>query len=189
MQATNGNRDRNIKAVIFDMDNTLFDFVEAKLRAIKAVVECVGFNDEDELLQYFIKDPIDIENLDCIARYLKDRNIFDEDKYVECVENYEDIKLGNLKTYEGTRETLEKLKNTELINKVGGRFKLTALIQRRLSELMQGGRPLIENAEGMTQLEIVVQEIVQDKIEIDTEPADSDELTVTLLGQLCQAVN
>ena len=62
---------------------------------------------------------------------------------------------------------IEDLKNTELIHKVGGKFKLTALIQKRLTELLQGSRPLIENTEGKTQLEIAIQEILQDKIAID----------------------
>ncbi|UCF43181.1 MAG: DNA-directed RNA polymerase subunit omega [Planctomycetota bacterium] len=64
---------------------------------------------------------------------------------------------------------IEELKSTEIINKVGGKFKLTALIQKRLDELMQGGRPLIEDAEGKTHLEIVIQEILQDKIAVDQE--------------------
>jgi DNA-directed RNA polymerase subunit omega len=63
----------------------------------------------------------------------------------------------------------DKLKSIELANKVGGKFKLTALIQKRLGELMQGSRPLIEDAEGKTMLEIVVQEILQDKITVDYE--------------------
>ena len=62
---------------------------------------------------------------------------------------------------------LNELKNEKLIQKIGGRFKLTALIQKRLAELMQGSRPLIENTEGKTQLEIVIQEIVEDKIAPD----------------------
>ena len=62
---------------------------------------------------------------------------------------------------------IDELKSEEIVNKVGGRFKLTALVQRRLSELLQGSRPLIEDAEGKTMLEIVVQEILQDKIAID----------------------
>ncbi len=62
---------------------------------------------------------------------------------------------------------IEELKSTDLINKVGGRFKLTALIQKRLDELVQGSRPLIEDSSGKTMLEIVVQEILQDKIAID----------------------
>ena len=69
---------------------------------------------------------------------------------------------------------IEELKNTDIINKVGGKYKLTALIQKRLSELLQGSRPLIEDTKGKTQLEIVVEEIVQDKIAIDSEVSDKN---------------
>ena len=62
---------------------------------------------------------------------------------------------------------LEELKSEKIVKKVGGRFKLAALIQKRMLELLQGSRPLIENTEGMTVMEIVVQEILQDKIAID----------------------
>ena len=61
---------------------------------------------------------------------------------------------------------IEALKSDEIVNKVGGRFKLTALIQKRMVELMDGARPLVERG-NMTDLEIVVQEILQDKIAID----------------------
>ena len=62
---------------------------------------------------------------------------------------------------------IEELKSADLANKVGGRFKLSALIQKRMLELMQGARPLIEDAEGRTTMEIVVQEILHDKINIE----------------------
>lgn len=62
---------------------------------------------------------------------------------------------------------IDELKSEELINKVGGRFKLTALVQKRLGELMQGSRPLIKDIENKTTLEIVIQEILQDKITMD----------------------
>ena len=62
---------------------------------------------------------------------------------------------------------LEELKSEQIVKKVGGRFKLAALIQKRMLELLQGSRPLIENTEGKTMMEIVVQEILQDKIAID----------------------
>lgn len=61
---------------------------------------------------------------------------------------------------------IEALKSDEIVNKVGGRFKLTALIQKRMLELMNGARPLVER-DNMTDLEIVVQEILQDKIAVD----------------------
>jgi DNA-directed RNA polymerase subunit omega len=70
---------------------------------------------------------------------------------------------------------IEELKSTELINKVGGKFKLTALIQKRLDELVQGSRPLIEDTEGLTMLEIVVQEILQDKITAETKDSVNQE--------------
>ncbi len=63
---------------------------------------------------------------------------------------------------------LEELKSEEIIKKVGGRFKLAALVQRRMTELLQGSRPLIEDSENLTMMEIVLQEILQDKITIDT---------------------
>ncbi|MCK4914285.1 MAG: DNA-directed RNA polymerase subunit omega [Planctomycetes bacterium] len=71
---------------------------------------------------------------------------------------------------------INELKNTELINKVGGKFKLTALIQRRLAELTKGSRPLIEDTSGKTPLEIVIAEIMQDKIAIayGDEPDDKE---------------
>ncbi len=63
---------------------------------------------------------------------------------------------------------IEALKSDEVVNKVGGRFKLTALIQKRMFELMEGARPLVERG-NMTDLEVVIQEILQDKIAIDYE--------------------
>ncbi|MHC4069604.1 MAG: DNA-directed RNA polymerase subunit omega [Planctomycetota bacterium] len=71
---------------------------------------------------------------------------------------------------------IEELKNTDIINKVGGKYKLTVLIQKRLSELLQGSRPLIEDTKGKTQLEIVVEEIIQDKITIDSEVGDENKM-------------
>ena len=70
---------------------------------------------------------------------------------------------------------IDELKSTEIVEKVGGKFKLTALVQKRLAELLHGARPLIEDTQGMTQLEIVVQEILQDKITIDYEASDITE--------------
>ena len=62
---------------------------------------------------------------------------------------------------------IEALKSDEIVEKVGGRFKLTALIQRRLKELIvDGERPLVER-NGRTDLELVIEEIAQDKITPD----------------------
>lgn len=63
---------------------------------------------------------------------------------------------------------IEALKNDDIVDKVGGRFKLTALIQKRWLELMRGARPLVDTT-GKTEMEIVIEEILQDKIGIDYE--------------------
>lgn len=62
---------------------------------------------------------------------------------------------------------LDAFKEEEIVNKVGGRFKLSALIQKRLVALNRGARPLVE-LPTKNQMEIVVQEILQDKIYLDT---------------------
>jgi DNA-directed RNA polymerase subunit omega len=58
---------------------------------------------------------------------------------------------------------LEELKEEEIVNKVGGRFKLSTLIQKRLVQLNRGSRPLVDNP-SQNKMEIVLQEILQDKI-------------------------
>lgn len=61
---------------------------------------------------------------------------------------------------------IEALKSDAIADKVGGKFKLCALIQRRLVQLMDGARPLVERG-GRSDLELVVEEILQDKITLE----------------------
>jgi DNA-directed RNA polymerase subunit omega len=67
---------------------------------------------------------------------------------------------------------IEALKDDTIINKVGGRFKLTALIQKRWTELLQGSRPLVKRGEGMTDLEMIIHEVLEEKVGIDYEHSD-----------------
>ena len=66
---------------------------------------------------------------------------------------------------------IDALKDDDVVTKVGGRFRLTALIQKRWLELLQGARPQVD-ATGKTQIEVVIDEILQDKISIDYEGSD-----------------
>ncbi len=66
---------------------------------------------------------------------------------------------------------IEALKSDEIVDKMGGRFKLTALIQRRWAELLEGARPLIER-EGRSDLELAIEEVLQEKITIDFDSSD-----------------
>lgn len=62
---------------------------------------------------------------------------------------------------------LEELKEEAIVNKVGGRFKLSTLIQKRLVALNAGSRALVDG-KGLNNMEVVLQEILQDKIFLDT---------------------
>jgi DNA-directed RNA polymerase subunit omega len=58
---------------------------------------------------------------------------------------------------------LEELKEEKIVNKVGGRFKLSTLIQKRLVQLNQGSRALV-NVNTHDKMVIVMHEIMEDKI-------------------------
>lgn len=70
---------------------------------------------------------------------------------------------------------LDDLKEESIVNKVGGRFKLSTLIQKRMVAINTGAKRLVDrNVDGTPlrtsePLAIVLQEIVQDKIFLDTE--------------------
>lgn len=61
---------------------------------------------------------------------------------------------------------MEELKEEVIVNKVGGRFKLSTLIQKRLVALNAGARPLVEVSSD-NKMQIVLQEIMQNKIFLD----------------------
>ena len=61
---------------------------------------------------------------------------------------------------------IDELKEEEIVNKVGGRFKLSTLIQKRMIALNQGARALVDGR-GVDKMTMVIQEIMQDKIYLD----------------------
>ena len=61
---------------------------------------------------------------------------------------------------------IEALKSDEVVNKVGGRFKLAALIQKRLVDVTFGAPLLVERGD-MTLMEAVVQEVLEGKITLE----------------------
>jgi len=61
---------------------------------------------------------------------------------------------------------LEELKDENLIQKIGGRFKLTALIQKRLVYLNKGARSFVET-DKKNKMQVVLQEIMEDKVYLD----------------------
>ena len=61
----------------------------------------------------------------------------------------------------------EEFKEETIVNKVGGRFKLSTLVQKRLVALNKGARPLVD-FRSADKLAIVIREIMEDKIYLDT---------------------
>lgn len=62
---------------------------------------------------------------------------------------------------------LDALKEDSIVKKVGGRFQLASLVQKRMIALNAGARPLV-NVVGGDRMAIVLEEIVQGKISLDT---------------------
>ncbi len=63
---------------------------------------------------------------------------------------------------------LDELREEEIVNKVGGRFKLSTLIQKRLVALNQGS-PVLVDTKAKDKMAIVIQEIMEDKIYLDSD--------------------
>ena len=61
---------------------------------------------------------------------------------------------------------LDEFREDEIARKVGGRFKLTALIQKRMVALNRGARPLVD-LQTKDLMQVVVAEIMQDKVYLD----------------------
>jgi DNA-directed RNA polymerase subunit omega len=61
---------------------------------------------------------------------------------------------------------LDELKEEAIVNKVGGRFKLSTLIQKRMVALNTGAKPLVD-VRGADKMTIVILEILQEKIYLD----------------------
>ncbi len=101
---------RRIKAVIFDLDNTLVDFVEAKVKACRAVVKRIGCGDANELLQYFLRRRHGFESHENIADYLRDKGVYSDELYKECCRIYEKVKLESIRLYPGIKNVLSSLK-------------------------------------------------------------------------------
>ena len=70
---------------------------------------------------------------------------------------------------------IKALKSDEVVDKVGGRFKLAVLIQKRLVDVTFGAPLLVERGD-MTLMEAVVQEVLEGKITLEPRAAAPDAL-------------
>ncbi len=104
----------NIKGIIFDMDNTLFDLVEAKMVACTEIITFLGTGDPDKLFGYFRRGIHGFENPENIKDYMTDSGINSTETYRRCVTIYKTEKVKHIRLYPMVRETLEELKEMGL---------------------------------------------------------------------------
>jgi len=97
------------RAVLFDMDNTLFDFVGAMQRACIAAVDVLGVGTPEELLGYYLRWKYDVENNANLQDFMIDHNCFSVESYFTAVKAFDEAKNKDLVAYEGIPEVLEKL--------------------------------------------------------------------------------
>jgi len=72
---------------------------------------------------------------------------------------------------------LEELKDEKLVEKIGGRFKLTALIQKRLVFLNKGARSFVDT-DKKNKLQVVLQEIREGKVYLDMDESESAQASI-----------
>ena len=97
---------KSIKGIIFDMDNTLYNFFDAKISACEKAAGIIGTGTGQELFRYFLSGKHGFEDPKNILDYMYDRNITDESLFMEASELYEDIKLSSIVPYPGVMELI-----------------------------------------------------------------------------------
>lgn len=96
-------------AVLFDMDNTLFDFVAAMKRGCAAATEYLGAGTTDQLLSYYLRGRYHIEDHANLQDFMQETTGFTVDKYLAAVKAFEDAKYSALSPYPGIPALLSDL--------------------------------------------------------------------------------
>lgn len=96
-------------AILFDLDNTLCTFVDAKQAACNAVVELIGTGSGEELFSYFLRPKYNFEDHAHITDYLNDLDAYSEQLVEKAGKVYDEVKLDTISLYPGVEETLDTL--------------------------------------------------------------------------------
>lgn len=104
-------KDHSFTTVLFDMDNTLFDFVAAMERGSKAAIDVLGKGTWHELLSYYIRGKYHVEDHMNLQDFMQDYHIFSVERYLSAVKAYDEAKLSGLYPYEGIHDLLKDLQS------------------------------------------------------------------------------
>jgi len=97
-------------ALLFDMDNTLFDLVGAQIAACDCVVRHLGHSDGDELFSYFLNTSHGFESTENIRQYMQERRIPTDGMYENACRIYVTEKLRHITPYPGVTKTLRAIR-------------------------------------------------------------------------------
>jgi putative hydrolase of the HAD superfamily len=95
-----------VRALLFDMDNTLFDLVGAQMAACQAVTRSLGVMEENQLFPYFLRPEHGFESHENILDFMHDRGISGSGIFNSARSIYEEEKLCSIIPYPGVAETL-----------------------------------------------------------------------------------
>jgi putative hydrolase of the HAD superfamily len=97
-------------AILFDLDNTLCTFVDAKISACNAVINEVGAGSGDDLLRYFLRPVRNFEDTGHIADYLTDIGVYTPEIGMKTENLFKKVKLDSLRLYPGVIRVLTLLR-------------------------------------------------------------------------------
>jgi putative hydrolase of the HAD superfamily len=103
-----------IRALLFDMDNTLFDLVGAQMAACEAVTQSLGLREDNQLFPYFLRPVHGFESHENILDFMQDRGIPVEGSYERARRIYEQEKIRAITPYPGVVDTLTHIQEQGL---------------------------------------------------------------------------
>jgi HAD superfamily hydrolase (TIGR01549 family) len=106
--------DSSVAAILFDADNTLYDYKGAQLSACEAVIAYTGAGDAKNLNSYFLLNPFHSENYLTITYYLHDIGIFDNETVHHAGTIYDRMVGEKTLCFEGVHETLGELRDRNI---------------------------------------------------------------------------
>ncbi|MDD1684269.1 MAG: HAD family hydrolase [Methanoregula sp.] len=103
-----------VRAILFDMDNTLFDFIAVQIAACEAVTRSLGIPDENSLYPYFLNSVHGYESHENILDFIRDRGISGQGSFEAARRIYEQEKIRFITPYPGVVDTLALIRDRGL---------------------------------------------------------------------------
>jgi putative hydrolase of the HAD superfamily len=110
----NRSSSKPVRALLFDMDNTLFDLVGAQMAACRAVSQSLGVREENLLFDYFLRPVHGFESHENILDFMQDRGIPASGLYDSARRMYEQEKISAITPYPGVADALNMIREQGL---------------------------------------------------------------------------